>query len=105
VVEPWPALPFDPRQCLAGSEYEDQCRGTTSGQLASERAIEAVAAHDPRVATIDLDDVVCPALPVCDPVVDGVITRINNDHLTISFAATLGPALEQRLVAAGAFAP
>jgi hypothetical protein len=42
---------------------------------------------------------------VCHPVVSGVITRINNDHLTIAFAAALEPALEQRLIAAGAFTP
>jgi hypothetical protein len=64
-----------------------------------------VAAHDSRVATLDLDDAVCPKLPVCDPVVGGVIVRIDNDHLTIAFAKAIEPALDKRLIAAGAYGP
>jgi len=105
VVEPWPSLSFNPRDCLAGQKYDEQCRGHASRQLASETAIEAVAAQDSRVATVDLDDAVCPYLPVCDPVIGGVITHIDNDHLTLAFAKALEPALDKRLIAASAYGP
>jgi peptidoglycan/LPS O-acetylase OafA/YrhL len=105
VIEPWPSLSFNPRECLSGAKYDEECRGRASRRLASEKAIAAVAAHDSRVATLDLDDAVCPKLPVCDPVVGGVIVRIDNDHLTIAFAKAIEPALDKRLIAAGAYGP
>jgi hypothetical protein len=105
VVEPWPSLSFNPRECLSGAKYDEECRGRASRQLASEKAIAAVAAQDSRVATVDLDDAVCPQLPVCNPVVRGVIVRIDNDHLTIAFAKAIEPAFDKRLVAAGAYGP
>jgi peptidoglycan/LPS O-acetylase OafA/YrhL len=105
VVEPWPSLSFNPRECLSGAKYDEECRGRASRRLASERAIAAVAAHDSRVATLDLDDAVCPTLPVCDPVVGGVIVRIDNDHLTIAFAKAIEAAFDKRLIAAGAYGP
>ena len=105
VIEPWPSLSFNARECLAGATYDEQCRGRASRELASEKAVEAVAAHDSRVTTVDLDDAVCPYLPVCDPVVGGVITHIDADHLTLAFAKALEPALDKRLIAAGAFGP
>ena len=102
-IEPWPAMPFNPRDCLARATYDEQCRARTAGKLASEKAIEAAAARDPRVATVTLDDAVCPHLPICDAVVGGVITRIDNDHLTIAFARALEPILAERLAAVGGF--
>ncbi len=105
VVEPWPSLSFNPRECLSGAKYDEECRGRASRQLASEKAIAAVAAQDFRVATVDLDDAVCPQLPVCNPVVGGVIVRIDNDHLTIAFAKAIEPAFDKRLIAAGAYGP
>jgi hypothetical protein len=65
--------------------------------------IEQLADRDRRVKAISLDDAVCPNLPSCDPVVDGVITRIDNDHLTVAFANSLEPVLDARLTAAGVF--
>jgi hypothetical protein len=53
------------------------------------------------VKTINLDDAGCPNLPSCDPLIHGVITRIDNDHLTAAFAKTLEPVLDTRLTAAG----
>jgi peptidoglycan/LPS O-acetylase OafA/YrhL len=105
VVEPWPSLSFNPRECLSGAKYDEECRGRASRRLASETAIAAVAAQDSRVATVDLDDAVCPQLPVCNPVVGGVIVRIDNDHLTIAFAKAIEPAFDKRLIAAGAYGP
>jgi hypothetical protein len=105
VVEPWPSLSFNPRECLSGAKYDEECRGRASRRLASEKAIAAVAAQDSRVATVDLDDAVCPQLPLCDPVIGGVIVRIDNDHLTIAFAKAIEPAFDKRLIAAGAYGP
>jgi hypothetical protein len=44
-----------------------------------------------------------PEPPSCEPIVDGVITRIDNDHLTAAFAKSFEPVLDTRLTAAGVF--
>jgi peptidoglycan/LPS O-acetylase OafA/YrhL len=103
VIEPWPSLKFDQRDCLARATFDEQCRARAAGKSRSERAIEAVAAKDGRVVTVDLDRVVCPQLPVCDPVVNGVVAHRDQDHLTLDFAKAIEPALDERLSAAGAF--
>jgi hypothetical protein len=94
---------FSQRECLARVPHAEQCRARAAGKLASETAIEQLADRDQRVKPINLDDAVCRNLPSCDPVVDGVITRIDNDHLTVAFAKSLEPVLDTRLTAAGIF--
>jgi hypothetical protein len=44
---------------------------------------------------------VCPFLPICDPIVNQVVVRIDRSHLTASFARTLAPALGDYLVSNG----
>ena len=39
--------------------------------------------------SVDLDRVVCPALPICDPIVDGTVVRWDGAHLTRRFGMTL----------------
>ena len=42
--------------------------------------------------SIDFDRQVCPYLPICDPVVDGMVVHHDDNHLTVTFADTLlGP--------------
>ena len=64
-------------------------------------AIEALAKTNNRVATLDMDDLVGPRLPICDALVDGVIVRRDFDHLSITYAAHIAPALEKRILALG----
>lgn len=40
----------------------------------------------------------CPHLPICDPVVDGLIVRRDNTHLTTRYARTLVDGLERYLL-------
>ena len=45
-----------------------------------------------RVFDENLDTLVCPFLPICDPIIDGQIVRWDPAHLTPKFAETLsGP--------------
>jgi len=103
VVEPWPSLPFNQRECLSRSRFVEECAGIASGKLPSEQALEARAAARHDVAVVDLDKAVCPRLPACDAVVEGVVVRHDQDHVSVAFATILSHALDSRLTAAGAF--
>ena len=106
VLEPWPSLKTNQRSCLSRQQYIEQCRSLAeTGKLPSERAFEAVAAKNSRVATIDLDKMVCPALPVCDAVQGGVLVRRDFDHLTNPMGLRIKPLLAAALQRVGVFGP
>jgi len=71
---------------------------------------EKLAAHNPAEAlegtagftAVDLTDLICPDRS-CAPSVGNVWVYLDDNHLTRSFAATLAPALGDRLRAAGAW--
>jgi hypothetical protein len=44
--------------------------------------------------SVDLDHVVCPRLPTCDPVADGIIAKRYSDHITGTFAAHIADPVE-----------
>jgi hypothetical protein len=48
-------------------------------------------ARQPDITSIDLDHVVCPRWPTCDPIVGQVIVRRDGNHLTATFARTVAP--------------
>jgi peptidoglycan/LPS O-acetylase OafA/YrhL len=106
VIEPWPSLKVNQRVCLSKVTYVEQCRDAAAvapGKLPSEVAFRKLAQQDPRVATVDLDKVACPALPVCDAVRNGIVTYRDFDHLTVKYSEFLKPQLAAKLQAAGAF--
>ena len=41
----------------------------------------------------DLDQLVCPYLPICDPIVDETVVKADHSHLSRQFAVTLAPAI------------
>jgi hypothetical protein len=50
------------------------------------------------VVSIDADRLVCPRLPTCDPVLDGMIVKRDGVHLTATFARSLAPQLTALLI-------
>ena len=94
VVEPMPSGPigFEPLDCIATAGNCTFAAATTPTPL--EQLVRTVAAGAPRsdgadVFTLDLDRLVCPRWPACDPVVGDVITRRDGAHLTATFAESL----------------
>ena len=49
---------------------------------------DIAAAHPDDVVSVDMDRKVCPYLPICDPVVKGLIVRWDSAHITNAFATT-----------------
>jgi peptidoglycan/LPS O-acetylase OafA/YrhL len=104
ILEPWPAITFIQRDCLATAGNIADCAGAVDWPLPSTAVVEAIAARNSRVRTITLNDLICPRLPLCDAVVGGFIVRVDHNHLNYQFGLSLTHALETRLAAAGAFA-
>jgi hypothetical protein len=80
--------------CLSGADVVEECRRVAArGPGAEEKVFRALdEAHDD-VWSLDLDLRVCPYLPICDPIVNGLVVSFDGDHLTDSYAQTFGPSI------------
>jgi hypothetical protein len=88
VIEPAPitAKDDDPLICLSEAAVLEECRFVSApGPLGEEEVLRDAAAADDGIHLLDLDRVACPYLPICDPVVNGVIVRHDNNHLTVAY--------------------
>jgi len=98
VLEPTPQSKTDPLLCLSRAKVVEECRTITdTAPSRLERFYRAYAARQPNVDDIDIDRLVCPFLPICDPIIDGRIVRWDQGHLTVDYAQSLGPALDASL--------
>jgi hypothetical protein len=80
----------DTLKCLSKATVVEQCRFVTSTRPGPEaEAMRALAKEDPKVVSVDLDHLVCPYLPICDPVVDGLVVKRDGNHLTVKFGRHL----------------
>jgi hypothetical protein len=92
VVEPFPRGPRDPNplNCLGTATYQEECRFSSPTEpYWVERDLRALDQADDDVFSIDLDRAVCPSLPLCDPIVDGVVVFWDDAHLTLRYGLTL----------------
>jgi hypothetical protein len=102
LIEPIPLAPMDPLTCLSKAKVLEQCAYVTSAEPDFvEQYYRQLADHDKRVWSIDLDRLVCPFLPICDPVVNGQIVKLDGTHLTPKFAKSIAPAVDAYLKANG----
>lgn len=106
IFEPIPVVDKknDTLACLQTATSADQCRFRTRvGAGPEERIFRALAAADENVISVDLDALVCPNLPICAPVVNGLIVKRDDNHLTIKFANSLTDDVEAILLSNGVF--
>jgi peptidoglycan/LPS O-acetylase OafA/YrhL len=105
IIEPAPIAPFDPVACLSDATYLDECRYVATLQPSPiERAYRNLDDLDEGVWSMDIDRLVCPYLPICDPVVNGSIVKRDAGHITGRYSATLAEPFEQYLAANGLLA-
>jgi hypothetical protein len=96
IIEPMPTAPggFNPFTCLSRSKYLEECRYIAiGGPTKLEKAFRA-AANGSDVFSVDLDRVVCPYLPICDPIVAGVVVKKDAQHITAAFSRAMAPSIE-----------
>jgi len=102
ILEPTPRGIIDPLACLAREKFVQQCRDIIpKNQTPIEPFYRALAARDHSIADINLDPLVCPFQPICDPIVNGVIVKWDPGHLTVAFAKSIAPAIDANLKARG----
>ncbi|MGQ0832302.1 MAG: acyltransferase family protein [Microthrixaceae bacterium] len=104
IIEPAPVSAFaaNPLQCLSRATYLDECRFVaTAGPTATERIYRDLSRSDPDIRSLDLDRLLCPFLPICDPVVNGLIVRWDPAHLTQRFAVSIAPSVGEVLESEG----
>jgi hypothetical protein len=94
IIDPIPIAPtFNPLTCLSAAKVLESCRYTAHAQLDPlERFYQSLDRRYDDVWAADFDRLVCPFLPICDPIVNGQIVKADRTHLTDKFAKTLaGP--------------
>ncbi|MGO9876279.1 MAG: acyltransferase family protein [Acidimicrobiia bacterium] len=102
ILEPTPlppALDFNPLECL--STGNTRCYFGVNPALTGLQHEFEVLANNRDVLTLNLDHLVCPRLPICDPVVNNIIVRRDHTHLTGTYAGALAGPIEARLEAHG----
>jgi peptidoglycan/LPS O-acetylase OafA/YrhL len=98
LIDPIPVAPSDPLACLSKAKVLEECRYVASDNAAfMERVYRGLADRDDRVSTLDLDRLVCPYLPICDPVVNGQIVKFDTSHLTPKFVTSIVPSIDTYL--------
>lgn len=91
---PIPAADVDPLACLAEGDGLAPCRFVVSETpTPMEQAYRRLDERSPSVTSVDMDGLVCPYLPICDPVVDDIVTRRDQIHLTRAYVLSLAPAI------------
>ena len=104
LVEPVP-LPTgnrpDQLACLSESTFVERCVNEAALSEVEEGVYRDLARNSSSVMAIDLDRLVCPELPLCAPIVDGVVVRTDTDHLSVSFVKTLVGPIEALMIGEG----
>ncbi|MEO7570821.1 MAG: SGNH hydrolase domain-containing protein, partial [Acidimicrobiales bacterium] len=95
---PYPAEGFNTLACLSQATVVEECRYAVEASPPSvEPLYDRLDGGDEQAWSVDLDQLICPFLPVCDPIIDGVVVTTDGTHLTRTYARSLGPALAQFL--------
>jgi peptidoglycan/LPS O-acetylase OafA/YrhL len=102
ILQPTPLPPdlnYDPLDCLSTGSTHCAFRFNPA-PTGLERQFTLLA-NNRDVFTLNLAHLVCPRLPICDPVVNHIIVRRDHTHITATYAAALTGPIEARLEARG----
>lgn len=103
VIEPTPFAPFDPLECLSGSGDVGECAWYDARPSTSiDEAVVGLATPGSGVASVNLDDIVCPRLPLCLAYVDSEFTYFDDNHVRSEWWLVQLGELSRRLDAAAA---
>jgi peptidoglycan/LPS O-acetylase OafA/YrhL len=99
VLEPIPisSPKVNPFTCLSQARYLDACRYVARANPTRLERYYRALANGKDIFTLDLDRVVCPYLPICDPIVDGVVVKRDPQHITPAFSRHMGDPIQSLL--------
>jgi peptidoglycan/LPS O-acetylase OafA/YrhL len=96
---PQPRDDLDPLACLSTAQVVQECRYVAAQRPSDlELLYRDLGESDDQVWSVDLDQSVCPFLPICDPIVDEEVVKVDRSHLSRGFAETLAPNLTAFLI-------
>jgi peptidoglycan/LPS O-acetylase OafA/YrhL len=103
IIEPLPLAPgtFNPFTCLSRAKYLDACRYVATARPTRLEQYYRSIANGTSLYTLDVDRLVCPYLPICDPIVDGIVVKKDSQHITRDYSRHLADSLAALLVADG----
>jgi peptidoglycan/LPS O-acetylase OafA/YrhL len=102
IIEPRPISPFNAQNCLAVSEWIDDCAFVAGPNSRAEaERLRTIAGRIDESSTVSIEDLICPRFPVCDPILRGTIVRYDADHLYAGFVQVIGDLMWSRILAAG----
>lgn len=104
-IEPIPIAPIavDPLVCLSKQPNQQDCRYVARLNSSPLELLYRELAEGGGVWTLDIDRLVCPYLPICDPIVGGVVVKSDRGHLTPLYSTRVGVPIDETLVALGVF--
>nr|WP_221446935.1 acyltransferase family protein [Microbacterium thalassium] len=85
-----PVWETDPNKCLRTHDDASECDGARDDVLVADDPLRDAAAGLADVTLLDFTDVFCDA-DACFPVVGGANLYRDQDHITVTFADSLGP--------------
>lgn len=100
-----PHLPFDGPGCLSSSDWlpwlrrlNKACRAPAFSKLDNDvyKWLQSAAKRFPNVSTLDLNSAICPH-GQCSAERNGMVVFRDSQHLTATFARSLGETLRDRL--------
>jgi hypothetical protein len=98
-IEPVPILTANQLSCLSASATTTSCVMSPHPEGVEEAVLRQLDESSVDIVSLDLDGRICPSLPLCEPIVDGMVTRRDSHHLTPAFAATfandIGAAIDE----------
>jgi len=96
-----PPLPGSENGPVCLSVHPDDYRRCAFSRTASGTDLglrEAIAAAGGGATVLSLTDQICPGAGNCPALIDDMVVWRDNEHLTATFARSLGPVLEQRIL-------
>ena len=91
-------IDVNPLSCLAKADVVEACRFVADATTTWLDRVQVEAASDiDGVTMVDFDRLICPFLPICDPVIGDTVTFWNQEHITARFSRSLAPDVERYL--------
>src|SRR5262249_53207243 len=100
IIEPIPRASSDPTGCLKTARVVEDCRYVVRNRPTRlEMLYRRLAGRSHRVWSADFDRLVCPYLPICDPLIAGHIVKVDAQHLTLEFSEYIADDIDAYLKA------
>jgi hypothetical protein len=101
-LEPIPLTGRNVTTCLSGAVSQKECSFTASaGPLPTEIVLRYLDLKFGKMVSVDIDALSCPQLPLCLPIVDGLIVRRDAHHFTATYSEHISTKIGEAIQTSG----